>query len=101
MVEGSDGSKRKKTDSGRHLNINVNHGAAQKTHELLTKTQQHGAANKSNQAFHKAASGQAKQQRAAQPATRQAVKHATAAEKTIPLKGDENAGSDDFKEFNG
>ena len=101
MVEGSDGSKRKKSfakDSGHHLNINVDHGAAKKTHELLTK--HHGPA-KADQAFHKAANGQAKQQRAAQPATRQAVKQATAAEKTIPLKGDENTGSDDFKEFNG
>ena len=104
MVEGSTGEKRKQSfakDSGHHLNINVDHGAAQKTHELLAKTKQHGVANKSGQAFHKAANGQAKQQRAAQPAARQAVKPAVA-EKTIPLKGDdENAGSDDFKEFNG
>jgi methyl-accepting chemotaxis protein len=81
-----------KKSSGHHLNVNVDHGAAQKAHEALSQTKQHGF-GKSDQAFHKIANGQAKRQRVAQPAT--------AVEKTIPLKGDKNADSDDFKEFNG
>jgi methyl-accepting chemotaxis protein len=97
-------AKQSKSSGSRHLN--VDHGAAQKAHQALNKTKQHGF-GKSDQAFHKIANGekqhqwQQHQQQAAQPATKQAVKQPVAPEKTIPLKGDENTGSDDFKEFNG
>jgi methyl-accepting chemotaxis protein len=86
MVEGSDGNKRQKKDLGRHLNTNVNHGAAQKAHGL----------NKSDHAFHKIANNKAQEQQTARPTAR-----TSAPEKAIPLKGDENTGTDDFKEFNG
>ncbi len=93
-----------KKSSVRHLNINVDHSAAQNAHEALSKTKKQHGFGKSDHAFHKIANGQKQhqwqqhkqQQQVAQPTAKPA-----AAEKTIPLKGDENAGSDDFKEFNG
>ncbi len=93
MVEGSDGNKQKKKDLGRHLNTNVGHGAAQRTHEPLNKN--HGL-NESDRAFHKIANNKAQEHQTARQATR-----TSASEKAIPLKGDENTGTDDFKEFNG
>ncbi|MHC4586528.1 MAG: hypothetical protein ACYS3N_18510, partial [Planctomycetota bacterium] len=84
----------------RHLKTNVDHGAAQRTHKALNKTKQHGF-SKSDQAFHKIANGQAKEQHTAQAAPRQTAKQRVSPEKAIPLKGDENTGTDDFKEFNG
>ena len=104
LVGGAAATKQSRSSgSRRHLNINVDHSAAQKAHEALNKTKQHGF-GKSDQAFHKIANGQKQhqwqQQRVAQPAAKQTVKPA-AAETTIPLKGDENASPDDFKEFNG
>ncbi len=103
LVGGSATTGQSKSSGRRHLNINVDHGAAQKAHQALNKTKRHGF-GKSDQAFHKIADGQNQhqwqQQQAAQPAAKQAVKP-VAPEKVIPLKGDENTGSDDFKEFNG
>ena len=87
----------------RHLNIKVDHDAAQKAHQALGKTKQHRFA-KSDQTFHKIANGQKQQQWQQQQQQQQVAQPAaksTAPEKVIPLKGDENTGSDDFKEFNG
>ncbi len=108
LVGGSATTGQSKSSGGggrHHLDIKVDHSAAQKAHQALNKTKQHGF-SKSDQAFHKIADGQKQQQwqqhqqQAAQPAAKQAVKP-TVAEKAIPLNGDENASSDDFKEFNG
>jgi hypothetical protein len=71
--------------------------AAQKADKRLTRN--HGL-NKSDSAFHKIANGQAKQQKVVRPSSRQTAR-TSAQEKVIPLKGDKNTGSDDFKEFNG
>ena len=79
--------------SRRHPKINVGHSAAQKSHEFSGKN--HGL-KKSDQAFHNIADGKS------EPKPKQKVKKQPAApEKVIPLKGDDNAGSDDFSEFNG
>ena len=50
---------------------------------------------KSDQAFHKIANGHTQQRAQKQTAA------SSVPEKAIPLKGDENTGTDDFKEFNG
>lgn len=93
LVGGASSGQRK--SSGRlHRKSNVNRSAAHKTHELLKKN--HGL-KKSDRAFHDIAGGPSQQQRAAQPALGQSI----APEKVIPLKGDENTGTDDFNEFNG
>jgi hypothetical protein len=55
---------------------------------------------KSDHTFHNIASGQTQQQQTACPAPKQTAR-TSAPEKVIPLKGDENTGTDDFKEFNG
>jgi ABC-type transporter Mla subunit MlaD len=61
LVGGSSATKQSKSSGRRHLNINVDHGAAQKAHQALNKTKQHGF-GKSDQAFHKIANGQKQQQ---------------------------------------
>ncbi|MHC4583086.1 MAG: methyl-accepting chemotaxis protein [Planctomycetota bacterium] len=96
LVGGSSTGQRKSSNR-HHRKSNANHGAAHKTHELSSKN--HGF-KKSDQAFHKIADGQAKEQQTARPAPKQ-VAGTSAPEKVIPLKGDENTGTDDFKEFNG
>ncbi|MDT8301811.1 MAG: methyl-accepting chemotaxis protein [Sedimentisphaerales bacterium] len=73
---------------------NFNHDTAQKAHQASNNSKQHGF-GKSDHAFHKIANGKAQKQ-----ASRQTAK-SSAPEKVIPLKGDENIGTDDFKEFNG
>jgi methyl-accepting chemotaxis protein len=81
------------TNSNRYLNDKVNHGTSQKARRSSSKN--HGL-NKSDQAFHSIANGQS-QSKPKQKAKKQPV----APEKVIPLKGDNNAGTDDFSEFNG
>ena len=99
LVGGASARQNKSYQSSGRRNLKVDHSAAQKAHQALNKTKQHGF-GKSDQTFHKIANGQKQQQwqqqRVAQPAAK-----STAPEKVIPLKGDENTGSDDFKEFNG
>ncbi len=90
--------------SARHQN--VKQGVAEKAHKLLTRQHQGQDLNKSDHTFHKIADGQKQQQwhqNRQKPATRQTAKQpeSVAPEKVIPLKGDENTGTDDFKEFNG
>ncbi|MBN1806089.1 MAG: hypothetical protein JW837_12645, partial [Sedimentisphaerales bacterium] len=51
-----------------------------------------GGLKKSDQTFHKIANGKSKSKQMAKP---------FAPEKVIPLKGDDNDGSEDFSEFNG
>ncbi|MCP4609867.1 MAG: hypothetical protein GY845_14260 [Planctomycetes bacterium] len=77
LVGGSSSGQRK-SSKRLHLKSNVNHGL-----------------KKSDHAFHNIASGHAQQQAQKQTAG------TSAPEKVIPLKGDENTGTDDFKEFNG
>ncbi|MBC8469362.1 MAG: methyl-accepting chemotaxis protein [Planctomycetes bacterium] len=72
----------------------VSHGAAHNTHQASNKTKQHGF-GKSDHAFHKIANGHTQKQ-----APRQTAR-TSAPERVIPLQGDENTGTDDFKEFNG
>jgi ABC-type transporter Mla subunit MlaD len=93
LVGGASSGQRKSSDR-LHRKSNVNRSAAHRTHELLKKN--HGL-KKSDRAFHDIAGGPSQQQRAAQPALGQSI----APEKVIPLKGDENTGTDDFNEFNG
>jgi methyl-accepting chemotaxis protein len=86
--------------SRRHLNTNVDHGAAQKTHELLTK---HHGLGQSDKAFHQIAGGSDRKPRKRAdskqaPKTQTATVAKTEAEKAIPM--DDNSGSDDLKEFN-
>ncbi|MCP4611579.1 MAG: methyl-accepting chemotaxis protein [Planctomycetes bacterium] len=81
LVGGTANGQRKGSGRSRH----VNHGA---THKNL-------GLKKSDHTFHKIAGGQAQQQAPKQTAG------TSAPEKVIPLKGDNNTGSDDFKEFNG
>ncbi len=85
LVGGSSSNQRKSSNS-HQLKSNVNHGAAQKNHGF----------GKSDRTFHKIANGQAQERQTARQATRTSTP-----EKVIPLKGDENTGTDDFKEFNG
>jgi methyl-accepting chemotaxis protein len=87
----SKGTKSGQNTSRRHLNINVDHGAAQKTHELLAK---HHGPGQSDNAFHQIAGGNKKKKEGATTATTKAT-----AAKAIPLD-DDNSGSDDLKEFN-
>jgi len=82
-------ANRHSRSSGRGRNFN--RGAAQKA---SNNTKQHSF-GKSDHAFHKIANGHAQEK-----APRQTAK-ASAPEKVIPLKGDENTGTDDFNEFNG
>jgi methyl-accepting chemotaxis protein len=95
LVGGAANRQSRSSGRGRH----VNHGASQKAHRAVNKTKQHGF-GKSDHAFHKIANGHAQQQQTAQPAPRQTAR-TSAPEKVIPLKGDDNTGTDDFKEFNG
>ena len=92
LVGGSSTSQRRSFSSSRHQKINVGHSAAQKTHKSLSKNQ---GLKKSDHAFHNIADGES------QPKPKQKAKQPVAPEKIIPLKGDDNAGSDDFSEFNG
>ena len=91
---GGSSSNQRKSPSRHHRKSNVSHSAAHNTHHASNKTKQHGF-GKSDNAFHKIANGQAQEQ-----APRQTAR-TSAPEKVIPLKGDENTGTDDFKEFNG
>ncbi|MCP4607088.1 MAG: chemotaxis protein [Planctomycetes bacterium] len=84
LVGGSSANQRK-SSSRRSRKPNANPGYAHKNHGL----------KKSDHAFHKIANGQA-QEKAPRQTTR-----SSSPEKVIPLKGDENTGTDDFKEFNG
>jgi methyl-accepting chemotaxis protein len=91
-------SSRKK--SGHHLNVNVDHTAAQKTHELLGKKKQHKL-SKSDNIFHKIAGGPERKSHKRSdseqaPKAQAAAVTKTDVEKAIPLD-DEN---DDLKEFN-
>jgi len=90
LVGGSNGAANRKQAAGpsqtRHLNIKVNHSAAQKTHEALSKNHK---LDKSDHVFHKIAGGPDKHKNP-NPA-----KHVTA-EKAIPLDNDE----DGFRDFN-
>jgi methyl-accepting chemotaxis protein len=90
LVGGSSNINRKKTSGlkqKRHLNINVDHAAAQKTNELLSK---HHGLSKSDHVFYDVAEG--KKQQAEKPkATVGSTAH------VIPLDEDED---EDFKEFN-
>ncbi|MBN1803926.1 MAG: hypothetical protein JW837_01625, partial [Sedimentisphaerales bacterium] len=90
LVGGSSSNQHSSRSSNyRHLNINSNRSITQKTQESSGKNQ---GLSKSDKAFHKIAGGKSKQQKIKQP---------VAPEKVIPLKGDENNGTDDFSEFNG
>jgi methyl-accepting chemotaxis protein len=91
---GGASSNQRNSSSRRNRKSNANHGAAHNTHQAPNKTKQHGF-GKSDHAFHKIANGHAKEQ-----APRQTAK-TSAPEKVIPLKSDDNTGTDDFKEFNG
>jgi methyl-accepting chemotaxis protein len=99
LVGGSSSNQRKRSSSRHNRKSNAKHGAAHNTHKAPNKTKQHGF-GKSDHAFHKIANGHAQEQQNARPAPKQTAK-TSAPEKVIPLKGDENTGSDDFKEFNG
>jgi len=79
-------------NSGKHLNIKLDHSAAKKTGELPAKTKQRGL-DKSDSVFHKIAHSSDK--RTSKPAVRRTV-----AEKAIPLDDNHAAGEGDFKEFN-
>jgi len=94
MVGGSSaGQRRSFNRSQRHQKTNVDHSADQKTHKSSKK---HHGLNKSDHAFHNIADGQSR------PKPKQkAKKQPVAPEKVIPLKGDDNSGTDDFSEFNG
>ncbi|MHC4534371.1 MAG: methyl-accepting chemotaxis protein [Planctomycetota bacterium] len=98
LVGGSSAGQRI-SSSRRHRKSNVDHGAAHKTHQESNKTKQHGF-GKSDHAFHKIANGHDQKQQSSRPAPKQTAR-TSAPEKVIPLKGDENTGTDDFKEFNG
>jgi hypothetical protein len=96
LVGGSSSSGRTASvtkETVRHLNqsTTVDHEAAKKTHELVSKQHSLG---KADHVFHNIAdSSKAKQE---QPAT-----VTKAAEKVIPLDdNDSNSSSDDFKDFN-
>jgi methyl-accepting chemotaxis protein len=95
LVGGSVTGQRK-SSGRRHLKTNVDHGAAQKTRELLHSNQ---GLNTSDQTFHSIAGGRGKREETGRTSNR-TVQSATP-EKTIPLKGDDSSGTDDFKEFNG
>jgi PAS domain S-box-containing protein len=71
---------------GHHQNVKVNHTAAQKTHELLSK---HHGLEKSDKVFYKIADGSK---------SKQTVK-STVAEKAIPLD-DDSSNNEDFEKFN-
>jgi methyl-accepting chemotaxis protein len=86
--------------SGRGSGLKSNRDVALKGCGISNKTSPHGF-GKSDQAFHKIASGPAQQRQAARPAPGQATAQPVAPEKVIPLKGDDNVGTDDFNEFNG
>jgi hypothetical protein len=58
------------------------------------------AANEQD-AFHNIATGPAQQQQTAQHTPEKTAAQPLAPEKVIPLKGDENVGTDDFNELNG
>jgi hypothetical protein len=96
---GGSSSNQRKSSSRHHRKTNVSHGAAHNTHQASNKTKQHGF-GKSDHAFHKIANGQAQEQQTARPASKPTAR-TSSPEKVIPLKGDENTGTDDFKEFNG
>ena len=85
----------KKSSSRQHLNINVDHSAAQKAHELLTKN--HGLA-KSDQAFHQIAGSSDK--KAGKKARQRKTTVKSTAAKAIPLDDDNTGDTDDLKEFN-
>jgi methyl-accepting chemotaxis protein len=89
LVGGAANGQSRSSGRGR----NFEHGATHNTHQASNKTKQHGF-GKSDHTFHKIANGHAQQK-----APRQTAKSNTP-EKVIPLKGDENTGTDDFKEFN-
>ena len=91
---GGASSNQRKSSNRHHRKSNVSRGAAHNTHQASNKTKQHGF-GKSDHAFHKIANGHAQEK-----APRQTAR-SSAPEKVIPLKGDENTGTDDFKEFNG
>ncbi|MHC4532962.1 MAG: methyl-accepting chemotaxis protein [Planctomycetota bacterium] len=95
---GGASSGQRKSSSRRHVKSNANHGAAHNTHQAPDKTKQHGF-GKSDHAFHKIANGNDQKQQSSRPAPKKAA-GTSAPEKVIPLKGDENTGTDDFKEFN-
>ncbi|MHC4423133.1 MAG: methyl-accepting chemotaxis protein [Planctomycetota bacterium] len=96
LVGGSAGEKSKSAgkgkESGHHLNVNVDHEAAKRTHEVLSKN--HGL-SQSNQTFHQIAGGSDENVAQKAKARRAAIK----AEKAIPLD-DDKPGSDDMSEFN-
>ncbi|MHC4475820.1 MAG: methyl-accepting chemotaxis protein [Planctomycetota bacterium] len=78
------------TSSGRHRAIKVDHEAAKKTHDLLSK---HQGLGQSDNVLHNIATGSGQKPQQTAAATK------TTAEKLIPL--DEGAASsDDFKDFN-
>ncbi|MDT8302412.1 MAG: hypothetical protein RQ760_13070, partial [Sedimentisphaerales bacterium] len=91
---GGSSSNQHKSSSGHNRKSNVSHGAARNTHQVSNKTKQHGF-GKSDHAFHKIANGHVQEKQTSRPT------RSSAPEKVIPLKGDENTGTDDFKEFNG
>jgi methyl-accepting chemotaxis protein/carbonic anhydrase len=96
---GGASSNQGNSSNSRHRNSNANHGTAQKAHRASNNTKQHGF-GKSDHAFHKIANGHAQEQQTARRTPKQTAR-TSAPERAIPLKGDENTGSDDFKEFNG
>jgi len=82
------------TKSAEHrMNIQVDHGAAKKTHEL----------SKSDNVFHKIAGGANKKSGVKKGTPKaEAVGAAKAeAEKAIPMDDDKSTGTDELKEFNG
>ncbi len=91
---GGSSSNQRKSSNRHHRKSNANQGAAHNTHQASNKAKQHGF-GMSDHAFHKIANGHTQEQ-----VTRQTAR-TSAPEKVIPLKGDENTGTDDFKEFNG
>lgn len=76
--------------SGHHLNVNVDHTAAQKAHEVLSK---HHGLSKTDHAFHQIANGTDEKPK------RQKASARSTAEKAIPLDEDKPT-DEDIKEFN-
>ncbi len=91
LVGGSNGAANRKQAAGssqkRHLNIKVDHSAAQKTHEVLSKNRK---VDKSDHVFHKIAGGLDKRKDQSPTARR------VTAEKAIPLDN----GEEGFRDFN-
>jgi signal transduction histidine kinase len=89
LIEGASSVQSRGSNSYHHKS-NTNYSASNKTHRFQSSNSKF---KKSDQTFHKIANGQSK--------PTQKSKEQPSAEKVIPLKGDDNVGSDDFKEFNG